>query len=92
MRNSDTYGTFKNIILKFLGPSPNIVFKCHHPKGIKFLTRRHLGLSHLREHIFKHGFQDSVEDSFQDSSAVIALNQLHISRSTTPFTTMIGLP
>ena len=39
LRNSDTYGTFKNTLLKFLRPSPNSVFKCHNPQGIKFLTR-----------------------------------------------------
>ena len=55
-----TYGTFKNTILKFLRPSPNSVFKCHNPQGIKFLTRLRLGLSHLREHKFKHSFQDSL--------------------------------
>ena len=58
LRNSDTYRTFKNTILKFLRPSPNSVFKCHNPQGIKFLTRLRLGLSHLREHKFKHSFQD----------------------------------
>ena len=60
LRNSDTYGTFKNTILKFIRPSPNSVFECHNPQGIKFLTRLRLGLSHLREHKFKHSFQDSL--------------------------------
>ena len=59
-RNSDTYGTFKNAILKFIRPSPNSVFECHNPQGIKFLKRLCLGLSHLREHKFKHSFQDSL--------------------------------
>ena len=40
--------------------SPNSIFECHNPQGIKFLTRLHLGLSHLREHKFKHSFQDSL--------------------------------
>ena len=60
LRNSDTYGTFKNTILKYIRPSPNSVFKCHNPQGIKFLTRLRLGLSHLREHKFKHSLQDSL--------------------------------
>ena len=60
LRNSDTYGTFKNTILKFIRPSPNSVSECHNPQGIKFLTRLRLGLSHLREHKFKHSFQDSL--------------------------------
>ena len=60
LRNSDTYGTFKNAILKFIRPSPNSVFEYHNPQGIKFLTRLRLGLSHLREHKFMHNFQDSL--------------------------------
>ena len=63
LRNSDTYWTFKNVILKFLQfmrHSPNSIFECHNPQWIKFLTRLHLGLSHLREHKFKHSFQDSL--------------------------------
>ena len=38
LRNSDTYATFKSAILKFIRPSPNSVFECHNPQGIKFLT------------------------------------------------------
>ena len=40
--------------------SPNSTFNCHNPKGIKFLSRLRLGLSHLGEHKFKHSFQDSL--------------------------------
>ena len=58
LRNSDTYGTFRNAILKFIRPSPNSVFECHNPQGIKFLTRLRLGLSHLREHKSNNSFQD----------------------------------
>ena len=58
LRNSDTYRTFKNTILKFLRPSPNSVFKCHNPQGIKFPTRLRLALSLLWEHKFKYSFQD----------------------------------
>ena len=60
LRNSDTYGTFRNAILKFIRPSPKSAFECHNLQGIKFLTRLHLGLGHLREHRFKHNFQDSL--------------------------------
>ena len=60
LRNSDTYGTFKNAILKFIRPSPNSVFEYHNPQGIKFLARLLLSLSHLHEHKFKHSFQDSL--------------------------------
>ena len=58
LRNSDTYGTFKNTILKFVRDSPNSAFKCHNPLEITLLTSLRLGLSHLREHKFKHSFQD----------------------------------
>ena len=58
--NSDTYGTFKKTILKFIRPSPKSLFECHNPRGIKFLTNFRLGLSHLCEHRFKHSFKDSL--------------------------------
>ena len=46
--------------LKFIRQSPNSVFNWHNYKGIKYLTRLRLGLSHLREHKFKHSFQDTL--------------------------------
>ena len=58
--NLDSYNVFKKHILKFIGPSPNSVFDCHNPKGIKLLSRIRLGLSHLCEHKFKHSFQDTL--------------------------------
>ena len=70
LRNSDTYGTFKNVILKFIRPSPDSVFECHNLQGIKFLTRHHLGLSNLREHKFKHSFQDSLNPLFNCGAEV----------------------
>ena len=60
LRNSTSYNVFKNSILKFIRPSPNKIFQCHNPKGIKLVTRLRLGLSHLREHKFKHSFQDTL--------------------------------
>ena len=50
----------KKNILKLIRPSPNSIFNCHNPKGVKLLTRLRLGLSHLRDHKFKHSFQDSL--------------------------------
>ena len=58
--NSNNYNVFKDSILKFIRPSPNKIFQCHNPKGIKLVTRLRLGLSHLREHKFKHSFQDTL--------------------------------
>ena len=46
--------------MQFIRPSPNDIFNCHNPKGVKLLTRLRLGLSHLRDHKFKHSFQDSL--------------------------------
>ena len=51
---------FKSNILKFIRPTPDNVYYCHNPKGIRILTRLRLGLSDLREHRFKHSFQDSL--------------------------------
>ena len=48
------------ILLKFVRPSRNSVINCRNCKGMKYLTRLHLGLSHLREHKFKHSFQDTL--------------------------------
>ena len=47
-------------MLKFIRPSPNSVFNCHNCKGIKYVIRLRIGLSHLREHKVKHSFQDTL--------------------------------
>ena len=60
IRNSSSSSIFKRNLLKFIRPSANSIYKCHNPKGIKFITRLRLGLSHLREHKFKHSFQDTL--------------------------------
>ena len=60
IRNSASCNLFKNSILKFIRPSPNKIFQCLNPKGIKLVTRLRFGLSHLQEHKFKHIFQDTL--------------------------------
>ena len=60
LRSAASLSVFKKNLLKFIRPSPNSVFNCHNCKGIKYLTRLRLGLSHLREHKFKHSFQDTL--------------------------------
>ena len=60
IRNSSSFNIFRKSILKFIRPSANRFFDCHNPKGIKFITRLRLDLSHLREQKFKHSFQDSL--------------------------------
>ena len=60
LRKAESLSLFKTNILKFIQPSPNSVYNCHNPKGLKFITRLRLGLSHLREHKSKHSFQDTI--------------------------------
>ena len=50
----------KEKILNFIWPSASSFFDCRNPKGIKFITRIRLGLSHIRENKFKHSFQDTI--------------------------------
>ena len=35
IRNSKSFNSFKESILKFIRPAPNSIFQCHNPKGIK---------------------------------------------------------
>ena len=60
IRNVRSFSAFKNNILKFIRPTPKSVFNCENHRGIKHITRLHVGLSHLHEHKFKHSFQDIV--------------------------------
>ena len=47
IRNSSSFIVFRKSILKFIRPSANSSFNCHNPKGIKFITRLWVDLSHL---------------------------------------------
>ena len=58
--STTSLSVFKRNLLKFISPFPNNVFNCHNCKGIKYLTRLRLGISHLREHKFKPSFQDTL--------------------------------
>ena len=60
LRSAASLSALKKNLLKFIRPSPNSVFNCHNCKGIKHLTRLHLGTSHFREYKFKHSFQDTL--------------------------------
>ena len=46
LRSPTSLSVFKKNLLKFIRPSPNSVFNCHNCKGIIYLTRLRLGLSH----------------------------------------------
>ena len=59
LRSAASRSVFKKNLLKCIRPSPHSVFNCHNNKGIKYLTRLQLGLSHFREYKFKHSFQDT---------------------------------
>ena len=60
IQNAPSLNIFKNNFLKFIRPTANNIFGCHNLKGIKYLTRLRLGLSHLYEHKFKNNFQDTL--------------------------------
>ena len=60
IRNSSSFNIFRKSIRKFIRLSANSLFNCHNPKGIKFINRLRLDLSHLRERNFKHSSQDSL--------------------------------
>ena len=46
--------------MSFIRPKANSVFNCNSSKGLKFVRRLRLGLSHLRELKFNHTFQDPI--------------------------------
>ena len=53
IRNSRSLKSFRNSIVIFIGLSANrSIFISHNPKGIKFILRQRLRLSHLRERKF----------------------------------------
>ena len=60
MHNSTSINILKKSLLHSVRPSPNSLFNCHSPKGIKYKITSRLGLSYLREHKFKHSFQDTL--------------------------------
>ena len=65
--------------VKFVRPTPNIVFNSENQGRIKHVARVLVGLSRLREHKFKHSFQDSLNPI---EVAVLMLNRLLITFST----------
>ena len=61
IQNSSSIVVFKRALLSFIRPKPANVYRIHHPRGRKLLTRLRLGLSHLREHKFRHNFNDTID-------------------------------
>ena len=64
IRNSNSFNIFRKSILKFIMKPANSLFNSHNLKGIQFIIRLRLGLSHLRGHKFKHDFQDSLNSFY----------------------------
>ena len=60
LRKVKSFTDFKKNILSFIRPKANSVFNWNSSKGLKFVTRLRLGLSHLRDYKFKHSFEDSI--------------------------------
>ena len=58
--NSSSLSIFKNLLLRFLHPSPKSSFGPPNPQGIKFLTLIRVSLINLCEHKFKHQHQYSL--------------------------------
>ena len=59
IRNSDSISLFKSKLLSFIRPVENKIYNIFEP-GLKFLTRLHVGLSHLNAHRFRHNFLDCL--------------------------------
>ena len=46
--------------MAFFEVTSNPLYGVHNPKGLKYLTRLQVGLSHLRAHKFEHNFRDTI--------------------------------
>ena len=63
IRNSESIAIFKSRLLSFIRPVQSNIYHIFDPKGLKFLTRLRLGLSHLNEHKFRHNFVETEDSS-----------------------------
>ena len=57
IRNSESISIFKSKLLSFIRPVQTNIYNIFDPKGLTFLTRLRLGLSHLNEHRFRQNVQ-----------------------------------
>ena len=73
IRNSISFNSFKETILKFIRP-PKSIFQCHNPNGMKCLTLLRVNFSHLRDHKFKHSFQGIFNPLYTCSLEAETLN------------------
>ena len=66
--------TFKKSLLSFIRPNSFSIFNIDDPKGLKYLTRLRLNLSHLRQHKFRHNFQDTLNPLYSCSLETESVN------------------
>ena len=60
LRNAESFKKSKITLLKLGGPAPDLIYRIHHPLGLKFQTRLRLGLNHFNEYRFKHYFEKCI--------------------------------
>ena len=75
IQNSLSLMSFKHSLLQFIRLTALPVYRVHHPRGLKLLTRLRLGFSHLREHKFRHNFQDTINPFCQCKTNDIETNE-----------------
>ena len=61
IQNSSSIEFLKRALLKFIRTKPALTYKIHHARGLKLLTKLHLGLSNMREHKFKHNCNVTID-------------------------------
>ena len=59
---SPSLSIFKKRYSDFFIVKPNTIYEIHNPIGLRYLTRLHVGLSHLRSHKYRHNFKDTETD------------------------------
>ena len=60
IRNSESNSIFKSRLLSFIRRLGSNLYNVFDPIGLTFLTRLHLGFSHLNELRFRHSFPDCI--------------------------------
>ena len=60
IKNSDSYGIFREKLLAFVRPVGKSMYGIYDPFGVRLINRLRLGFSYLREHKFRHNFPDTV--------------------------------
>ena len=61
LKISESFKKFRNTSLKLGPPTPDFIYRIHHPLGLKLLSRLRLDLSHMNKHRFKHNFENCIK-------------------------------